>query len=115
MRTPKPLPVKALYRACDVRQFDFTSTEELDDISAVSGQTRAMGALHGTNVPVPKQYLLCDDDSVIGQMFYVMDFTEGRVMADPYLPNMTNDERGALYEDFARVLANLHAINREED
>ena len=46
MRTPKPLPVKALYRACDVRLFDFETTEELDDISAVSGQTRAMGALH---------------------------------------------------------------------
>ncbi len=46
MRTPKPLPVKALYRACDVRQFDFASTDELGDISAVNGQTRAMDALH---------------------------------------------------------------------
>ena len=46
MRTPKPLPVRALYRACDVRQFDFASTDELADISAVSGQTRAMEALH---------------------------------------------------------------------
>ncbi len=45
MRTPKPLPVRALYRACDVRQFDFASTDELGDISAVSGQTRAMDAL----------------------------------------------------------------------
>lgn len=45
MRTPKPLPVRALYRACDLRQFDFTSTDELEDISAVSGQTRAMDAL----------------------------------------------------------------------
>lgn len=46
MRTPKPLPVRTLYRACDVRQFDFASTDELGDISAVSGQTRAMEALH---------------------------------------------------------------------
>jgi lon-related putative ATP-dependent protease len=45
MRTPKPLPPKALYRACDVRQFDFTSTDELEEISAVSNQTRAMEAL----------------------------------------------------------------------
>ncbi len=45
MRTPKPLSVKALYRACDVRQFDFTSTDELDDISAASAQVRAMDAL----------------------------------------------------------------------
>jgi len=45
MRTPKPLSPKALYRACDVRQFDFASTDELEDISAVSNQARAMEAL----------------------------------------------------------------------
>ncbi len=45
MRTPKPLSIRALYRPCDVRQFDFASTDELDDISAVSSQTRAMDAL----------------------------------------------------------------------
>jgi lon-related putative ATP-dependent protease len=45
MRTPKPLPAGALYRACDVRQFDFASTDELEDIGSVSNQTRAMDAL----------------------------------------------------------------------
>ncbi len=45
MRTPKPLSVRALYRPCDVRQFDFASTDELDDIGAVNSQTRAMDAL----------------------------------------------------------------------
>jgi lon-related putative ATP-dependent protease len=46
MRTPKPLSAKALYRACDVRQFDFVSTDELEDISVATGQSRAMDALH---------------------------------------------------------------------
>ena len=46
MRTPKPLPARALYRACDVRRFDFASTDELEDISSVSGQVRAMDALN---------------------------------------------------------------------
>ena len=46
MRTPKPLSARALYRACDVRQFDFATTEELEDISAATGQARAMDALH---------------------------------------------------------------------
>ncbi len=45
MRTPKPLPAKALYRACDLRQLDFTSSDELDEIGAAAGQTRAMDAL----------------------------------------------------------------------
>ena len=46
MKTPKPLPVKSLYRACDLRQFDFASTDELEEISAVNGQDRAMDALN---------------------------------------------------------------------
>jgi lon-related putative ATP-dependent protease len=45
MRSPKPLPAKALYRACDVRQFPFANTDELEPVSAVSSQTRAMDAL----------------------------------------------------------------------
>jgi len=45
MRTPKPLSLKSLYRACDLRQFDFQSTDELEEISAVNGQNRAMDAL----------------------------------------------------------------------
>lgn len=45
MRTPKPLPARALYRACDLRQLDFTSSDELEAISAATGQTRAMDAL----------------------------------------------------------------------
>lgn len=46
MRTPKPLSANALYRACDVRQFDFRSTDELEAISCAAGQTRALDALH---------------------------------------------------------------------
>jgi lon-related putative ATP-dependent protease len=46
MRTPKPLSARALYRACDLRQFDFTSTDDLEDISVATGQSRAMDALH---------------------------------------------------------------------
>jgi len=45
MRTPKPLTARALYRACDLRGLDFTSTDELENISAAAGQKRAMDAL----------------------------------------------------------------------
>jgi lon-related putative ATP-dependent protease len=45
MRTPKPLSARALYRACDIGQFDFASTDELDEIGAAAGQTRSMDAL----------------------------------------------------------------------
>ena len=46
MRTPKPLSVRSLYRACDLRQFDFVSSDELEEISAFNGQSRAMDALN---------------------------------------------------------------------
>ena len=46
MRTVKPLSVRSLYRACDLRQFDFVSSDELEEISAFNGQSRAMDALN---------------------------------------------------------------------
>lgn len=46
MRTPKPLSASALYRTCDVRQFEFKSTDELEEISSAAGQRRALDALH---------------------------------------------------------------------
>ena len=65
MRTPKPLSVKALYRACDVRQFDFTSTDELDDISAdgilsvkLSGACGACPNMAMTYVGLIRSYLM---------------------------------------------------------
>jgi aminoglycoside phosphotransferase (APT) family kinase protein len=79
----------------------------------VDREYRVMTALHGTDVPVPKTYVLCEDDAIIGQAFYVMDFVEGRVIADPFLPSFTPEERTALYDDFARVLACLHRVDRQ--
>jgi len=43
----------------------------------------------------------------------VMDYVEGRVVADPRLPGFAPAERGALYEDLVRVLAALHRIDPE--
>lgn len=77
----------------------------------VDREYKVMTALYETDVPVPKTYLLCEDD-VIGQAFYLMEFVEGRVVADPFLPSFTPEERYALYEDFARVLAALHNVDR---
>ncbi|MFI0735336.1 phosphotransferase family protein [Streptomyces sp. NPDC021225] len=38
---------------------------------------RVIGALHPTSVPVPGPVLLCEDESVLGAPFYVMEFVEG--------------------------------------
>ena len=68
-------------------------------------------ALSGTNVPVIRPRLFCEDSSVVGTPFYLMNFAEGRVLRDPALPGMESSERRAIYEEMSRVLARLHAID----
>lgn len=80
----------------------------------VDREFRVMSALQGSEVPVPGMVLLCEDESVLGTIFYVMDYVEGRVVTDPRLPGFTPDERSALYDDLARVLAALHRIDPEK-
>lgn len=78
---------------------------------AVDREFRVISALQETDVPVPRSIALCDDDSVIGSMFYVMEFLEGRVFWDPALPELSNDERSAVYDEMNRVLAALHSVD----
>ena len=73
-----------------------------------------MQALASTEVPVPKMRVLCDDDSVIGSMFYLMDFLDGRIMWDAALPEQTPAERTAIYDAMNKVLADLHNVDIEK-
>ena len=41
--------------------------------------------MHPTGFPVPRPYGLCDDDAVIGSMFYVMQLVDGRIIREPTL------------------------------
>jgi len=83
----------------------------LPSAHAIEREFRVMGALAGSQVPVPKMHLLCDDEAVIGRAFYVMQFVQGRVLWDQSLPGMTRDERGALYDEMNRVIAALHKLD----
>lgn len=84
--------------------------ELLASAHAVDREYRVIGALHGSAVPVPRPICLCEDTSVIGTMFYVMDFVDGRIFWDPALPELTHTERAALYDDVNRVVAALHSV-----
>jgi len=85
----------------------------LPSAHAVDREFRVMTALAGTAVPVPRMYALCDDASVIGTPFYVMEYVEGRVLWDPTLPGMTPAERAAHYDELNRVIAALHQVDVE--
>jgi aminoglycoside phosphotransferase (APT) family kinase protein len=83
----------------------------LPSAHAIEREFRVMGALAGSAVPVPKMHLLCDDESVIGRAFYVMQFVPGRVLWEQSLPGMTNTQRGEIYDEMNRVIAALHKLD----
>ncbi|MCE3002089.1 MAG: phosphotransferase [Xanthomonadaceae bacterium] len=78
---------------------------------AVDREFRVLRALHGHGVPVAQPVALCTDDTVIGSMFYLMGFVEGRVFWDPSLPDIARESRAAYYDEIVRVLAAIHAVD----
>ncbi|KAG5006004.1 hypothetical protein JHK85_024546 [Glycine max] len=64
-----------------------------------------------TKVPVPKVFCLCNDPTVIGTAFYIMEYLEGRIFLDPKLPGVTSQKRRAIYRATAKALASLHSAN----
>jgi aminoglycoside phosphotransferase (APT) family kinase protein len=83
----------------------------LPSAHAVEREFRVMQALAGSGVPVPAMRLLCEDASVIGTPFFVMDHVPGRVFADRVMLAGMPAERRAIYNDLARVLASLHRVD----
>lgn len=83
----------------------------LPSAHAVDREYRVITALSGTGVPVPRTYVLCEEDAVIGTAFYVMEYVRGRIMPDPRLPDLPAAERAALYDSMNAVLASLHTVD----
>ncbi|MEX0286680.1 MAG: phosphotransferase family protein [Paracoccaceae bacterium] len=85
--------------------------ELLKSAHAVDREFRVQKALAGSNVPVAEMHVLCEDDSVIGSMFYVMEFKEGRLFNDPQLKELEKSQRGGVMDAMNRVLAELHMVD----
>lgn len=83
----------------------------LPSAHAIDREFRVMRALAGTDVPVARMELLCEDEAVIGRAFYVMQYVEGRVLWDQALPGLANDQRAAVYDEMNRVIAALHQVD----
>lgn len=83
----------------------------LPSAHAIEREFRVMGALAGSQVPVPKMLLLCEDESIIGRAFYIMECVQGRVLWDQSLPGMTREQRAAIYDEMNRVIAALHKLD----
>lgn len=78
---------------------------------AVDREYRVLKALADTPVPVPHALHLCKDESLIGSMFYIMSFAEGRIFWDPALPGLAKSQRRPVLEEQVRVLAAMHNVD----
>jgi aminoglycoside phosphotransferase (APT) family kinase protein len=81
----------------------------------MSREYKVMSALAGTGVPVPKTFALCDDTTVIGAPFYLMERVEGTAyrwaaQLEPLGPERTRAISGQLVD----TLAALHAVDPAE-
>jgi len=83
----------------------------LPSAHAVDREYRVITALGKAGFPVPRTFALCEDDSVIGTAFYVMDCVHGRIFTDPAIPSLTSPERRSIYESLIDVLARLHTAD----
>jgi aminoglycoside phosphotransferase (APT) family kinase protein len=82
----------------------------LPSAHAVEREYRVISSLAGM-FPVPGAVLLCEDESVVGTPFYLMEYIEGRIFWDPTLPGQTPDERAEIFDEMNRVLALLHSLD----
>jgi aminoglycoside phosphotransferase (APT) family kinase protein len=83
----------------------------LPSAHAVDREFRVISALNKTDVPTPRAYALCQDDSVVGTAFYIMEYCDGRVLWDPLLPEVAKQGRAAIYRAKFETLARLHAVD----
>ncbi|MDO8770020.1 MAG: phosphotransferase [Burkholderiaceae bacterium] len=75
---------------------------------AIEREYQVLAALQNSHVSVPRVRVLCEDESVIGVAFYVMDFVEGRVLRDITLQDMPFKERKSFFWAMNDTLVALH-------
>jgi len=83
----------------------------LNSAHAVDREFRIISTLYGADFPVPRPCALCKDDEVIGTMFFIMEYVDGRIFWDLDLPDMSLDDREALYDNVNETIAKLHTFD----
>jgi len=77
----------------------------------VDREYRVMKALADTDVPVPKVHALCEDDAVMGSMFFVMEYLDGRTLFDARLPDLPPTERAATFDAMNSAIAAISTVD----
>jgi len=71
-------------------------------------------ALESTDVAVPRAICLCEDDSIIGTAWYIMEFLDGRMFENPSFPGVSAEDRREMWHDAVRTLGKLHRIRPKD-
>lgn len=87
--------------------------ELLKSAHAVDREFRVLSALSNTAVPVAHPYHLCEDREVIGSLFYVMSYEDGRIFWNAALPELSRPDRAAVYDAALRTMVALHDVDVE--
>ncbi len=77
----------------------------------VEREYRVMHALSTQGFPVPRMLALCEDESVIGSVFFLMAHVDGRIFWDPSLPELSREDRAAVYDEQNATLVKLQKID----
>ena len=74
---------------------------------------QALGSMEPPAVPVPRALAWGEDASLLGTVFYVMDWVEGRTFDTPALSGLDRSARGRVFEGYFRTLGRLHSVRPE--
>ncbi len=83
----------------------------LKSAHAVDREYRVQLALQNSPIPVPRMYAYCDDESVLGTEFYIMEHLEGVCFEDPRLDVVAQHHRYFIFEEMSNILAKIHKVD----
>ena len=83
----------------------------LPSAHAVDREYRVMKALASTDVPVPQMLAYCEDESIVGTAFFIMEYLDGRIFEDQSLPGLKSSERQQIYEQMNRAISAIHRLD----
>ena len=77
----------------------------------VGREFRVLDALKSTVARVPRTLLACEDESIIGAPFYVMEKIDGVVIRDRLPDAFTEEHRGRIGDELVDALVELHSVD----
>ncbi|HZZ88951.1 MAG TPA: phosphotransferase family protein [Caulobacteraceae bacterium] len=83
----------------------------LKSAHAVDREFRVMRTLWEAGFPVPEPLVLCEDADVLGTAFYVMRHVPGRIFLDNAMPDLSREDRAAVFDSVNATLAGLHSLD----